>query len=456
MKFKITSLLICLSACAYALEITDSLYINEADNVVNMVLSESVYNEWIEQDGFSNGYVRVITKKLYEHFEDDFDVIMLISNEQTKPSTISYYGINIAVANSVKGIGKSTFSNSKIYGSNGKLISVMHLPYVNAIKNGPTLHEFCHCWANFAIPSVVSGHWGICGGNTKGQLGGFKQSSLKTNVDNIENKYSVESFGTNANGGNSVPYNEMELYLMGMLPIDAVSEFDAFPTVDKESLGYEDEEHTRYTFISDNRVHYTQAKIIEDLGKREPDYTTSQKDFKALFVVISPAPLTSEEWSKCQSGIEWFCKQGDDGNNYYYNFWEATNGVGTIDPTGLSKSIKQSKTYKLTLLVNDELMGQVSGAGEYTAGTSVEIHAIANEGYHFVNWSDGIDNETRTITLNSDTTLTAYFEENKTMTAIEDSAGEQPSNKSQKTMRNGHIYIIKDGREYDAQGRELR
>jgi hypothetical protein len=340
MKKLFTLALIGLSVSAYALQITDSVSIGPSDNVVNYVMPAADYDSWILNDGFqTTDMPSVITSRLYQFFKDDFDMIMLITNEQDRPSTIPYYGINMTVANSVKGIGLPVYSNASYYGSDGKLFSVMYLPYLDAIKYGPTLHEFCHCWANFAIPTAVGGHWGICGGNTKGQLGGFKQSTLLTNVDGIANKYSVESFGVNANGGNSVPYNEMELYLMGMLPIDSVQEFDAFPEVPTETFQYYDESRTRISFISDTRIHYTQAKIIEELGVRVPDYKSSQKQFKALFVVLSRQPLTKDEWTKYEDGIGWFCKPAEDGIKGLYNFWEATRGIGSIDPSDLSASL---------------------------------------------------------------------------------------------------------------------
>lgn len=341
MKKLFTLAFIGLSINAHALQITESVSISPSNNVVNYIMPAADYDNWIQNDGFkTTSMPAIITSKLYQFFEDDFDVIMLITNEQDRPTTIPYYGSNMVIANSVKGIGKPIYSSASYYGSEGKLFSIMYLPYLDAIKFGPTLHEFCHCWANYAIPTAVGGHWGICGGNTKGQLGGFKQSTLMTNVDGIANKYSAESFGVNANGGNSVPYNEMELYLMGMLPIDSVHEFDAFPEVPSETFEYYDESRTRISFISNTRIHYTQAKIIEELGVRVPDYKSSQKSFKALFVVLSRKPLTKDEWTKYEEGIEWFCKPGKGGINGLYNFWEATRGIGSINPSNLSASLK--------------------------------------------------------------------------------------------------------------------
>lgn len=309
MKKFLLLLTACMSLSAYALQLSDSISIGPSDNVANLVMSARDYATWINNDGFQRSNLPfTITSKLYQYFKDDFDVIMLISNEDTLPSTIPYYGINSTISNNVQGIGLPIYNMASAYGSAGRLFSLMHLPYVDAIKYGPTLHEFCHCWANFCIPTAVSGHWGFCGGNSKGQLGGFKQSTLISNVDGIPNKYSVETFGVNANGGNGVPYNELELYLMGMLPIDSVHEFDAFPVVPPASYQYYGNDQSRVCFTSDTRIHYTQATIIDSLGARVPNYYNSPKSFRALFVVLSRQPLTTDEWANVRRVLVGFAK----------------------------------------------------------------------------------------------------------------------------------------------------
>lgn len=50
-------------------------------------------------------------------------------------------------------------------------------------------------------------------------------------------------------------------------------------------------------------------------------------------------------------------------------------------------------------------------SGQYTAGTSVKIQAYPNDGYVFSAWSDGNTTNPRTIVMNSDVTLTAYFQQ---------------------------------------------
>ncbi|MGM9809538.1 MAG: leucine-rich repeat protein [Paludibacteraceae bacterium] len=54
-------------------------------------------------------------------------------------------------------------------------------------------------------------------------------------------------------------------------------------------------------------------------------------------------------------------------------------------------------------------MGTVTGGGAYNTGDYVTITAVPNEGYHFVEWSDGNGIPERTFRLISDTTLYATF-----------------------------------------------
>ena len=63
----------------------------------------------------------------------------------------------------------------------------------------------------------------------------------------------------------------------------------------------------------------------------------------------------------------------------------------------------------ITANANDATMGSVTGGGSYVQGASVTLTATANEGYHFVSWSNGRTTSSITITAESDTTLTATF-----------------------------------------------
>ena len=82
------------------------------------------------------------------------------------------------IKNETNGIGKNIFYNSSKYGSQRKLKSIIQMYHFEGIIRGPMLHEMMHNWANNSLPTTMGGHWGFLGGNNKGQLGGFDQSTL--------------------------------------------------------------------------------------------------------------------------------------------------------------------------------------------------------------------------------------------------------------------------------------
>jgi hypothetical protein len=65
--------------------------------------------------------------------------------------------------------------------------------------------------------------------------------------------------------------------------------------------------------------------------------------------------------------------------------------------------------YEVTVTADEN--GYVTGSGTYDYGTEVMIEAIANEGYRFVQWSDGNTENPRTIVVTEDVELRAEFEE---------------------------------------------
>jgi len=140
-----------------------------------------------------------------------------------------------------------------------------------------------------------------------------------------DSSYSVAPFGPFANGGNGVPYNELELYLMGMVPLSSVNPFDLFSDITEWSAT-----ETAYEFTANSRITYDNVAIENLLGTRIPNFAESQKEFKLLVVVLTDEELTTEEWNIIDSTAEWFSYSGPDNYSSSYNFWEATNGVGSI------------------------------------------------------------------------------------------------------------------------------
>ena len=68
--------------------------------------------------------------------------------------------------------------------------------------------------------------------------------------------------------------------------------------------------------------------------------------------------------------------------------------------------------YTITYLQEREEAVSTTG-GEYEAGQTVSVTATPQGEYVFTSWSDGNTDATRTITISSNSTLTANFEKRK-------------------------------------------
>ena len=92
-------------------------------------------------------------------------------------------------------------------------------------------------------------------------------------------------------------------------------------------------------------------------------------------------------------------------------------------------AIWQINRYKL--IVNPSVGGTVTGGGTYDYGTKVTLKATPSDGYHFVKWSDGDTNPTRTVTVTRSYTYVAifaqdaYLELDKTSLTFEAAGGTQ-------------------------------
>lgn len=98
--------------------------------------------------------------------------------------------------------------------------------------------------------------------------------------------------------------------------------------------------------------------------------------------------------------------------DYTFAGWtpEITAVTGEATYTATYTESKRNYTLTVALAEGCEGMGEVSGSGNYEYGSEVTLTATANEGYKFMQWSDGDTNATRTIIVEGDMTLTATFE----------------------------------------------
>ena len=107
-------------------------------------------------------------------------------------------------------------------------------------------------------------------------------------------------------------------------------------------------------------------------------------------------------------------------------------------------------TYNITTLV-DSTMGTVSGGGTYEYGTRIKLKAVANDGYKFSHWSNGSGFNPYYFTATEDLTLEAFF---IPATAVENVNADKADG-VQKVLRDGQVFILRNGKTYNTIGLEV-
>lgn len=306
----------------------DGFLLDAERRLASFILSEAAYNAFITGDGD----LKLVSEKAYQYLKDDFDFLIILSVEATQPPDL-FYGRSTGVQNMVEGLGGGTYNNSSAYGSAERLKSIIYMPRSEYIKSGPFLHEIAHTWGNKGfIPSTVGGHWGYA--STAGQLGGFDELEVLGGNSYRGKMNGSNGFGSFANGGNSVPYGNLELYLMGLISADELESIQV--AVNPEFVSSSGE------FTADEITTYTAANLIAENGERIPSHINSQKAFKALTVIISTEALTEEKINDINTDLENFSRtSAPDGNwGSSNNFWLATQGRASFDFTVNQENIK--------------------------------------------------------------------------------------------------------------------
>ena len=247
--------------------------------------------------------------------------LVFVSNLPTRDHNqfYRYWGIYHPVRNAVRGTGVPV----SVYGPAGTLKGTIHMPYRTAILSGPMLHEHLHAWANWAVPTAREAHWGFSSAN--GQLGGFDLDNL---VNHGGGRYSAGRFGTYAAGGNSVPYSPIELYFAGFIPPWEVP--DLWVAKDGQWTDEQDASDN-WIFSASDIETWSVQRIVAEHGARVPDWTSSQKSFRAAVVLLADEqfPATPTILRELADAVRTFGHPGPDSSRLF-NFWEATGGRATL------------------------------------------------------------------------------------------------------------------------------
>ena len=114
----------------------------------------------------------------------------------------------------------------------------------------------------------------------------------------------------------------------------------------------------------------------------------------------------------------------------------------------------ETPKYTISVNVNDPIMGSATGGGIFEEGEEVMLIATPNAGYEFVEWSNGSTENPFIAPACMDATITAIFQEKAPEGFETIESGE--SVEYRKIIRDGVLYIEKNGKIYTVQGQEIR
>ena len=310
-----------------------------------------------------------ICREFYRHYEDAFDILVLVYNAEDEVMdrwNTTRKGSMAVVRHDETGTGKEAVDIGRSFGSESRLKGVVQLASPQRIIDGSLLHEIMHLWVLQVdiIPSVIESHWGFS--SVGGLLGGFQRDNL---LELGDGKYSAGNFFPQYNWG-TIPYSELELYLAGWIPPTEVPEIwiaedgawlskELTPEVLAECeietgpyAGMLNEDCVIQKDSNGNRI-FTASKIstwsieqiIEKLGPRTPSHEQSQKEFRVAFVSVAKrnSALTNSELKLTDLLIEEFTakqpisdrivhrRNGTVTDTHFYNFWEAAKGIANLE-----------------------------------------------------------------------------------------------------------------------------
>jgi hypothetical protein len=284
------------------------LFINVLDDEIPEVPVEALGSDMQASPHLVNFYMpgilpanldaREIARRFYREYTDSYDFINIVSAPSYAANRYHFQ-----VSNGVEGIGISRFDRSAEYGSAGRLQGINRFPIPGLFDMGEktALHEIGHQWMNYlSLPTLRAGtpHWpvsslarGIMGWNLQGGQGG-------------DFPYDFVSLGNGeyrlvSDNARPAAYNDMELFLMGLIPAEAVGPHFVFPD-------------QRQSVCSGGVWKGGISLSVEDVaradGTRSPAFPHSRTDFAVATIFVSTlAPLSRGE----MAFFDYFAARGE-------------------------------------------------------------------------------------------------------------------------------------------------
>ena len=108
-----------------------------------------------------------------------------------------------------------------------------------------------------------------------------------------------------------------------------------------------------------------------------------------------------------------FVKWSDGNANASRTFTVDSSIITAYETSKSYQAIFEKQSYAVSTSVSPSGSGSVTGGGTYEFGSTATLTATPATGYKFVKWNDNVTTATRTVTVSTAATYTAYFEKIK-------------------------------------------
>lgn len=248
-----------------------------------------------------------IAQTFYANYFDEYDFLVFVSPEILNAQL---GGLHTAVRQrAIPGTGVRATNRSSAYGSAGRLGSAIGVDRVEPGSFPPLAHEVLHHWAvdfdeslgfGDAFVGPAASHWGTV--SVDGVLGGFRADSLrcKTPTGALPPDCSPEVGGAfhyvtapfdPRSADRAKPFAPLELYLMGLLPLDEVPPSYTILTSalpDPVSVTA-----TEQVVEAGPIATVTMDQVVARHGERE-QLPEGEREFSMALVVVTAEPATEE------------------------------------------------------------------------------------------------------------------------------------------------------------------
>lgn len=351
--------------------------IQYSSHVVNIALGSGVTSPF---SGLSTH-----TQEYYNYFPDTKDFMMFATSFATPNGPAASYS---AIQREESGViyNQGPFDNSATYGSAGELNGICRYFYTYGGAANLTNHELLHHWGTVLHPNleltIPGSHWNLVEFEDSGFGSGWQRQDIIT--------LGSDCYDVN-NTNYTSRYNELEMYLMGLVPLSDVP----WPLTSLADWTFNGWGDPCPFYTTTGTVTSTQADFSSLMGPRVPDHTTSQKDFESALIVLTERLMTPLEMSY----FNWQMEQNEmligDPDRVTswseYNFNEATFGNGTLT-TKLPCPLGSGGPNDLVITDNPIPSGLYQATNSLTSNTPT----AANSNVHFqagqvINLNDGFE-----------------------------------------------------------------